>query len=222
MAVLDDLTGRQFERLTVIRRAPSKGGLTRWTCQCSCEKGTIIDVIAADLKRGHTKSCGCLKREQNKETMEQRHRDMGHEIHGMSRTKLYYIWINMKAVCESVYNNEYVLYGARGIRVCNSWSNSFIEFYNWAINNGYREGLTLDRINNNGHFEPKNCRWATMEVQNNNKRNNRVLTFNGMTKTASQWAKYLGISRDTLIWRLNNGWSVQQALTTPVKQHRKR
>jgi hypothetical protein len=106
--------------------------------------------------------------------------------------------------------------------VCAEWDNDFKAFYDWAMANGYKEGLTLDRIDNNGNYEPSNCRWVTVKEQSNNRRSNRLLSFRGETKTVSQWAEVIGMSRDTLHHRLASGWDVEMALTTPKQVHVKK
>ena len=113
---------------------------------------------------------------------------------------------------------KYKDYGARGIKMCSEWLNSFAAFYEWAIANGYEIGLTLDRIDNNGNYEPSNCRWATHDVQNNNSRHNVYITYNGETHTLKQWANILNIKYDTLKFRIRRAkWSIEKAFTTPVK-----
>lgn len=122
------------------------------------------------------------------------------KTHGMSESRIYYIWTSMKERCTG---NRLHRYGGRGITVCEEWKNSFTSFYNWAISNGYTEKLTLDRINNDGNYDPLNCRWVTMRVQANNTSKNILITFQGKTQTVSQWARELGLKRSTLNMRLN-------------------
>lgn len=139
--------------------------------------------------------------------------------HGLVKHKLYYSWASMKTRC---YNSNCVCYkdyGGRGIKVCDEWKNSFINFYNWSIKNGYLAGLQIDRIDNNSHYEPNNCRWITPILNLNNKRNNHVLTFNNKTQTLSQWAIELNIPRSTLTSRLKHGWSTEETLTLPRNKY---
>ena len=112
--------------------------------------------------------------------------------------------------------NGYQNYGGRGIKMCSEWINNPQSFYDWAINNGYQEGLSIDRIDVNGNYEPSNCRWVTKEVQDNNRRNNRKITYNGETKTLSQWCKKYNINIVTLSDRLKAGLSIEEALNKPV------
>ena len=132
-------------------------------------------------------------------------------------SRLYRSWQNMKNRCYWEKDKSFANYGGRGIRVCPEWLNDFSAFREWAISSGYQDNLTLDRIDVNGNYEPSNCRWATAEEQQNNKRNNRNLKFNGETHTVTEWAGIIGIKRATLFHRLDAGWSVEQALTKPLR-----
>lgn len=139
--------------------------------------------------------------------------------HGMYKSRIYKIWESMKLRCYSVHQTAYKDYGGRGITVCTEWLNDFMMFYNWAISNGYNDRLTLDRIDVNGNYEPLNCRWLTMKEQTRNKRNNRFLTYNGLTKCIVDWANETGIDRRTLTKRIDVlGWTVEKALNTPIKR----
>lgn len=140
--------------------------------------------------------------------------------HGMSHTRIYKVWCRMKSRCNNSNSSDYYLYGARGIGVCKEWTSSFEMFYKWAKENGYREGLTLDRIDVNGNYEPQNCRWVTMKIQSNNKRNNRLISFNGETRTIAQWSEITGISKDTIAHRLKIGWDTEKALYAPSRKKR--
>jgi hypothetical protein len=119
----------------------------------------------------------------------------------------------MKTRCYNPASDAYDRYGGRGIKVCEDWKNSFVSFFDWAMSNGYADNLTLDRINNDGNYSPDNCRWSTKQEQNNNRRCNRMITYNGKTQNVAQWARELGIKRVTLQNRLNRGWSVEKALS---------
>lgn len=144
--------------------------------------------------------------------------------HGLSNTRLHKIWHSMYCRCYYPTTNQYKNYGGRGIKVCEEWKHTegFINFYNWAINNGYKENLTLDRIDNNKGYCPENCRWKTPKEQSNNRRNNVCYTFNGETKTSKQWCELYNVSQTTLLDRLKRGWTLEQALTISTKgNHRK-
>ena len=139
------------------------------------------------------------------------------KTHKSNNQRLLSVWRTMLYRCENPKSNRYKNYGGRGIRVCEEWHN-VDNFTNWAEAHGYRSGLTIDRIDQNGMYCPENCRFATHEEQANNKTSNRLLEFNGETKTESEWARQIGIKASTLSFRINRGWSVEKALTTPVRR----
>ena len=215
---LNDLTGKRFGRLTVIHRAESIKGQTIWHCRCDC--GNEKDVHAANLIKGSTKSCGCWHDKYSGENS---------KTHGMSKTRLYRVYRMMIARCYCENTEKYPNYGGRGIEVCKEWRNDFINFYNWAIANGYDENAkfsecTLDRIDVNGNYEPSNCRWVTNKEQGNNRRNNHYVEINGETKTIREWCES-GIyeaSEATVHKRIRNGWSDREAITQPVQKQFRR
>lgn len=134
-------------------------------------------------------------------------------IHGMSHSRLHHIWNSMKQRCENPKAISYKYYGAKGVSVCEEWQ-EFKPFCEWAMANGYRDDLTIDRINNDGNYCPENCRWATNKEQQNRTSYNRQYTYNGETLNITQWAEKAGISRNMLYKRLSRGWSIEKALTT--------
>ena len=143
---------------------------------------------------------------------------MGKIKHSKCNTKLYFVYHKIKDRCYNPNERGYKNYGGRGIVMCQEWLNDFMSFYNWAIESGYSEEskrgeYTIDRIDNDGNYEPSNCRWITIREQQKNKRNNRYITFNGETKTLTDWSLSLGFSDDTVRRRLKDGWSVERALT---------
>ena len=131
--------------------------------------------------------------------------------HGKKDTKLYKVWCGMKERCCNPKNKRYSNYGKRVITVCEEWKCDFSAFYNWALSNGYQEGLTIDRINNNGNYEPNNCRWVTRKEQNRNYSRNHNITYKGKTKCVTEWAEEYGIKAGTILYRLRQGKSVEEA-----------
>lgn len=124
----------------------------------------------------------------------------------------------MKRRCYESGSDNYKWYGGRGIKVCDEWRNSFENFYNWSMNNGYSKDLSIDRIDNNGNYEPSNCRWANREIQSNNRRTNIMITFQGETKSLTQWCRYFNVNYSTTKNRiLNLGWDYEKAFSTPAK-----
>lgn len=163
MTKINDLTEKRFGKLKVIKYYKSnKNGRALWLCQCDC--GNIKVVLGNSLLNKSTLSCGCYNKERSKEL---------HSKHNMSNSKLYKVWQGMKTRCYNKKFMYYKNYGGRGIKMCNEWLNNFETFYIWAIKNGYKEGLTIDRINNDGNYEPINCRWTTRAEQNRNTRRNK-------------------------------------------------
>lgn len=197
-----DLTGQKFGRLTVIERSDVKKKDIHWVCKCDC--GNITIVNGMKLKTGRTKSCGCFRVELQ-------------TTHGLSKHPLYEVWHSMNQRCDCPSSGGYYNYGGRGIVVCEEWKNDFLSFFEWSIRNGWQPDLTIDRVDVNGNYEPGNCRWATRKEQANNRRTNHHLTYKGKTQTITDWAMELGITSNTLCERLNSGWTVERALSTPKK-----
>ena len=207
--------GTRFGKLTVIREdGRSKNGCVIWLCRCDC--GNEYRTTSTYLRRGYSTSCGCETKSKQIES---------HKTHGMSDSRLFKTWINMKNRCENPNTREYHNYGGRGIKVCDEWKHNFVSFYNWSIESGYifdaKFGeCTLDRIDVDGDYCPENCRWITNKEQQNNKRNNRFLLYRGSKKTMAEWSEITGISASTIKSRIERGWSVEEALETPVNQRR--
>jgi hypothetical protein len=184
-----DLAGRRFGRLFVVGIAERRRGFIYWLCRCDC--GGQTSVRTGGLTRGKTVSCGCRAREA---------RAQASLRHGKRGSRTYTAWVNMLARCTNQNRIEWPHYGGRGITVCDRWRDSFESFL--ADMGDAPEGLTLDRIDNDGNYEPGNCRWASRTVQMRNTRANRLLTFNGRTATMREWADVLGLKYSTLHKRL--------------------
>lgn len=137
-------------------------------------------------------------------------------MHHKTHTRIYKTWCNMKQRCYYPNDRKFEYYGGKGISICNEWLNDFMSFYDWSISHRYSDGLSIDRINGNGNYEPSNCRWITMLDQQSHKSNTRMATFQGHTQTLRKWAGDIGISYNTLWARMDRGWSAEKAITTPL------
>lgn len=206
-----DLTGQRFGRLVVEGFAyVDKHKNAVWNCKCDC--GATVTVNGNNLKKGNTKSCGCL----NRETRAKRFWK-----HGGSHERLHSIWKGMIARTERENHINYNNYGGRDIKVCKQWRENFKKFYDWSMGHGYKDGLTIDRIDTNGDYCPENCRWVTMKEQNNNKRSNIKIEYKGEILTLTQWSERLGIGVDTLRARLYRlGWTVEKTFETPIDERK--
>lgn len=202
----EDLSGRRFGKLVAIKRDKNRGKRTIWMCKCDCGKTAFVE--AHGLKGGTTRSCGCLKYESK------------NEKHGKTKTRLYSIWSKMKDRCTRKNNPAYKWYGGRGIVICKDWINDFMSFYNWAMENGYNDNLSIDRIDVNGNYEPSNCRWILLEEQALNTRATKFLTYKGETKTVSEWCEITGIKKTTMLNRIRLGFTAEECIEIPV--HTKR
>lgn len=203
-----DLIGEKFNSLTIIGLShKTKAGHYYFKCRCDCGYEKVIK--AQKVISGETKTCGCRNKGFNFNTM-----------HGITRKEphLYSIWNTMRHRCYNPKHHKYQSYGGRGIKVCDEWLNNYIPFREWALNNGYNEKLSIDRIDNDKDYSPLNCRWATCTEQANNRRTTRMLTHNGETKPFMTWCRELNLPQSTVRARLDKlGWSVKEALETPIQ-----
>lgn len=206
MSSIIDATGMKFGRLTVIGFSHVARKRAFWICSCEC--GNTVVVAGSHLRSGHTRSCGCLLKEA---------RIKASTKHGLCNTRLYSVWRTMFQRTTNRKHKEYKNYGARGVHVCDEWKD-FSKFAEWSFNNGYEDSLSIDRINFNGDYCPSNCRWATMKQQQRNRRNNRVIEYNGERRCLSEWAELLGFTHKELSYRLGKGWPLDRAFTEPLKQ----
>lgn len=191
----NNLIGKKFSRLTVLRRADinGDGGKAKWICQCDC--GNIVEVTGDHLVSGHTQSCGCLQK----------------ELASIANTKwasidehrISEIFRGMKQRCCNPKDDDYPNYGGRGIYICDEWLSDREKFVRWSLENGYAPTLEIDRKNNDGPYAPWNCRWTTKPVQNNNKSSNRRIEIDGVTHTLAEWANLTEINYDHLQYLLN-------------------
>lgn len=206
-----DIAGHRFGRLTAIEPvSKTKKGEFIWRCLCDC--GQETNVALNNLKHGQVRSCGCLAKEQASKAAKKWHVENphNHATHGQSKTRLYTIWTHMRQRCRDVGNRQY---HDRGIRVCREWDQSFESFRDWSLQNGYREDLSIDRIDNNGDYEPQNCRWTDTITQSNNRRTNRMVTYQGKTMTLANWCRELGLKYGTISQRISiRGWTEEEAL----------
>lgn len=197
----DENIGKVYHYLTIKSFSHKKGTHRHYNCECICGNSNVVRLN--DLRSGNTKSCGCYKSKTTSERV---------STHGMSKTKLYRRWKDMRRRCNNPNRKGYKNYGGRGIKVCEEWEEDFMNFYNWSMENGYLEELEIDRIDNDGNYEPNNCRWITRKEQSNNKQQSRYVTINGITKTLKDWSAESGLPYDTLRLRLNRGWKEKELL----------
>lgn len=199
-----DITGKKYGRLTVIE-PDHKDYRQLWYWRCICECGNETVVSGDKLRRGATKSCGCLQQEHRREGF--------HRTHGMTNSRLYYEWSNMRSRCLYKRNRMYSRYGGRGIKLCDEWL-TFENFMEWAAQNGYSDDLTLERIDVDGNYCPENCCWIPREGQYLNRSDSHFITAFGETKTIKEWADSSGIKYDTIERRINQyGWSAEDAVS---------
>ena len=210
MRALPVRAGDRYGRYTIIHEAKSRTRHRVFLCECDC--GTRRVVRLWILTSGQAKSCGCWKREE----LAGRAR-----THGKCGTRLYSCWGSMRQRCLNPHHATYQDYGGRGIAICDEWSNHEA-FHSWALANGYRDDLTIERIDNNRGYEPANCRWIPQGEQVLNTRRTRNLTYKGRTQSIKLWADELDMKYCTLYHRLRLGWRVERALAEPVDQRQSR
>ena len=207
-----DFTGKKYGRLTVVSRTDRKSG-HNWIYLCKCDCGNFKEVSTSNLTGGSVKSCGCLSYENRKKSRPK---------HGMARDRLYHLYYGIRYRCYNTNSAEYNRYGGRGIKMCEEWKNSFESFKSWSLDNGYNKDLTIDRIDNNGNYEPSNCRWVDRFVQQNNTRRNKFYEYNGELLTLSQLAQKYNFNVQTLFHRLKKYPTVKEAIETPINLSQRR
>ena len=208
MSKFIDLTGQVLGRLTVIGLShKDKHGRWRWDCKCECGSSCIISGDSLRKKDGPTRSCGCLRIDSI-------------TTHGCSRKDISNIYYGIMHRCGNPESKDYPRYGGRGIVVCEEWKKDIRSFVTWGECNGYRKGLTIDRIDNDGNYCPENCRWVLPASQSRNRSNNKLITYKGETKILEEWGEYLGIDADRICHRLSYGWDIERAFTEPSYSNR--
>lgn len=202
---LIDISGKRFSRLVALYRDGSTGHSAAWICQCDC--GNKTRANGYDLRTGHTKSCGCLKKETSATY---------NTTHGKSNSSIYHIWHSMVGRCTRPSDRAYKWYGGRGISVCRRW----MKFENFFADMGeYPTGMQLERIDNGKGYSKENCKWATREEQCSNRRSNVYVSANGEQKTLSQWSEVTGMKPETISKRIRVfGWTAGEAINTPRRK----
>lgn len=196
MSRIVDLTGKKFGRLTAISRLKGSRAIpAKWKCVCDCGETVFVDTNK--LLSGHTASCGCLQRERTGNASRK---------HGLRHSRLYKTWCNMKTRCYNRKSTDFYNYGGRGITVCDEWKTDFLAFYNWAMSNGYRDDLSIDRIDNDKGYSPDNCRWATSKEQARNKANTVKITLCDETKSLKDWCDIYNLDYYTVYDMLRSGY----------------
>lgn len=191
-----DIIGKRFGKLTVLEfDHKDKNRKKYYLCKCDCGNTKVIN--RNNLVTGGSKSCGCTNISRLKQAT--------HKYNKATHPKLYNTWAGMKQRCYNKKSSNYYIYGARGIIICDAWKKSFVNFAEWALSNNYKDGLSIDRIDVNGNYEPSNCRWATNEQQSNNKRSSIIVEYNGENLTIAELSTVLGISYTTAHSRYKRG-----------------
>ncbi|PEI49943.1 hypothetical protein [Bacillus toyonensis] len=210
MVKMIDRTGIKYGRLTVLEKVDSdKKGNARWLCRCDCGNEKII--LGWSLAN-RTRSCGCIQKEVTSKRA---------KIHGLYGTHIHTVWRHMKERCKNPNSKDFVNYGGRGIKLFQDWE-KLENFFEWSKKNGYNEGLSIERIDVNGNYEPDNCKWITLSEQWNNKQDTVRIEINGITKTLKEWAVISGVKHSTIRWRYRNGITGEELLTKGRLKYRKK
>ena len=208
---MKDIIGKRFGKLVVLKYVEHINHRPYYLCKCDCGNTKIVN--GHNLEMGHIISCGCYSKDHP-----------SNYKHGLYKTHLYGLWATLK---ERLKTNNYK---KLNIKICDEWENDPKAFIQWALANGYKEEklkngknrLTIDRINTYGDYEPSNCRFVEMKIQNKNKTNNRIIKYKNENYCLVDLAKKFNIKEGTLVGRLNNGYSVERAVETPVRKWRRR
>lgn len=204
MGIRKDLTGQRFGRLVAQYSLPERNSRRYYVWKCVCDCGNEVELPTDRLTCGNTKSCGCLQADA-RAANGRRNLRHGMAKHDIERPKLYMQWRSMIDRCKDTRLKVWSVYGGRGITVCDEWANSFEAYRDFAYANGYKDGLTIDRINNEDGYFPDNVRFVTCKENQRNKRNNRNVTIGGVTRCVSAWAEIFHLTRTVFTNRLNKG-----------------
>lgn len=199
-----DITNQKFNMLTAVRYEYSKDRKEFWLFHCECGNDKIMQK--GNVTHGGTISCGCVIKKAVSESNVRRSK------HGQYKSRLHRIWANAKQRCMNPNCKDYARYGGRGITFYQDWADDFSKFYDWAIENGYNDELTIERIDNSKGYSPDNCKWITSAEQQRNTRKNRFYTINGETKTLTEWCEIYDKVPNTIRYRLKRGMSIEEAL----------
>ena len=194
----EDITGHRFGMLTALNFSHKDNRRkTYWDFQCDC--GNIKTLRTDCVKSGRIQSCGCLKKKQDEINLNREgSKPTKYDSDGLSHHTLYSKWLGMKRRCYDVHNSRYENYGGRGIKICEEWLYSFKAFYEWSMKNGWEEGLQIDRIDNDGNYEPSNCRYVSLKVNCNNRSTTRKIEIDGTTHSITEWCEIFNIKPQTL------------------------
>lgn len=207
MKPIKDHTNEVYGRLTVLEFIERKNRNSYWKCKCDCGNEIIIPITY--LTSGDTKSCGCLRKETTA--------TLSKKNSFVKNKRLYTIWIDMKRRCYNKKRNAYIYYGLKGIKICEEWKDNFKAFQEWAFKSGYKDNLTIDRIDTNKDYEPRNCRWATIKEQNNNMSSNHIIEYKGEKYTLSQLAEKYNLDYSLVKNRIRYNWDIEKIITTPKR-----
>lgn len=204
-----DITNQSFGKLFIVRYyGKDKGGRSQWLCKCKCGKEVIVEGY--NLRSGHSKSCGCSKSESTIKAK---------TTHGASKTATYRTWRSIINRCENPNTQSFHLYGGRGIKICARWRS----FSNFLLDMGEKPiGMSIDRIDNDGDYEPSNCKWSTNKEQSSNTRRNHRITYMGETKILTQWIEDCNLSKSSFYYHLKKSNDSLQALLSTKKYSKKR
>ena len=207
-------SGEVYQNIEVLEKTNKRKDKGYVIYKCKCKKcGRIFENYLEEYRKRYKKgiftmTCGCYDRHHN-----------NFYKNGLSKTRIRFIYNNMKDRCYNKNSAGYKHYGKRGIKICKEWLEDFINFYNWAINNGYKESLSIDRIDVNGNYEPTNCKWSTFQEQIMNRTNTVKIEYNGINKPLTEWAREYKIPITTLRSRIDRGWNIERALKEKVHKN---